>query len=467
MNQDLKLTIPGPDPLSAFKGLVKDGFLDYTGLLWKEHGDLACVNLGLRKFYLAVHPDAVEQINVTSSDKYDKGKSYDVVRKYLTGNGLISSTGELWKKQRKLMAPFFTPKGIQTYSEIMIHDAVELAHRWEKMDGEWVNMEEEMMRVAASIILKSMFSSELEEEALEMKACIEYMINFVTTQQQGLYFPTTVPTKRNRKYLNSRRKVHNYIERLIQGRKALPVEEWPSDLLSKLMLAKDEVTGAPMSDSLLKDESITMFFAGHETTARTMSNAWYALSRNPEVLVNLQLELDSVLQGRIPTVEDLRKLPYTLKIIKEVLRLYPPAPFYARDAIEDDVINGYKIRKGSAILMSPYYTHRHPEFWEDPLKFDPDRWEPEKEKSRHRHAYHPFSSGKRVCIGNNFSLLESHILLATLAQKFTPVLRHNFEITWEMKGTLSAKEGFPMKIVKRDTRHERYENKLEPLLHMD
>ena len=440
---------PGPNTFKAFSGLIKHGFLDYTGKIWKEHGDLVCINLGVRKLFLAINANSVQHINVKNGTNYDKLNSYDVVRKYLTGSGLISSTGEVWKKQRKLMAPFFTPAGIESYGDIMIRDAMEIANRWEDLNGSWVDMEEEMMRVAASIILKSMFSSELNDETLEMKECIEYMIYFVATQQQGIRMPISVPNKRNKKYTESRNKVHNYIEKIIKHRQSIPKEQWPEDLLSKLMLSKDEDTGNPLSDELLKDESITMFFAGHETTARTMSNAWYALAKNPEVANKLHEELDEVLGDRVPTLNDLRKLPYTLRTIKEVLRLYPPAPFYVRDAVEDDVIDGFKIPKGSSVLLSPFYTHRHPDFWEDPLKFDPDRWNPEQEKERHRYSYHPFASGKRVCIGNNFSLMESQILLAVLARKFSPKLKEGYEVTWEMKGTLSAKEAIEMKIEKR------------------
>lgn len=215
------------------------------------------------------------------------------------------------------------------------------------------------------------------------------------------------------------------------------------------MLAKDEETGEPMSEILLRDESITAFFAGHETTARTMSATWYALANNEEAANKLHEELDRVLGDRVPTVEDLYRLPYTLQVVKEVLRLYPAAPFYVRDAVEEDVINGIKIEKGAAIMLSPYYTHRHPDFWEDPLKFDPDRWTPENEAARHRYAYHPFATGKRICIGNNFSLLESHLLLAILGSKFAPKMKAGAAITWEMQGTLGTKEGFPMVIERR------------------
>ncbi len=442
---------PGPSIPSAFKGLSKHGFLDYIGNAWKDHGDFFKLNLGFRSLIFAMHPDVVQYVNITNSKNYDKVKSYNVVRKYLTGEGLVASTGELWKKQRKLMSPFFTPKGVQAYANIMIRDAVEISERWEELAkrGEELEMSEEMMRVTASIILKSMFSSELDEETLEMKECVEVMIKYATTKEQGLYAPDWVPTKRNKIYFRAKEKVHVYINRIIQQRKSIPTDQWPDDLLSKLMLTKDEETGEAMSENLLRDESITAFFAGHETTARTMSATWYALSMNPEAAKKLHEELDRELGEREPTVEDLFRLPYTLQVVKEVLRLYPAAPFYVRDAVEDDVINGHKVNKGTAIMLSPYFTHRHPDFWKDPLKFDPDRWTPEKEAARHKYAYHPFATGKRVCIGNNFSLLESHLLVAILAKKFAPQLRPNFDVTWEMQGTLGTKEGFPMKIIQR------------------
>jgi len=444
--------LPGPPVIKAFRGLIKNGFLDYINDAWKQHGDFFCLNLGFKSLYFAMHPDAVQHVNITNSKNYDKVQSYHVVRKYLTGEGLVASTGELWKKQRKLMSPFFTPKGVQVYASIMSRDAVEVAERWNELaqKGEEIEMSEEMMRVTASIILKSMFSSDLDEETMEMKECVEVMIQYATTQAQGLHFPDWVPTSRNKKYFKSREKVHIYINRIISERKAISPEEWPEDLLSKLMLAKDEETGEPMTETLIRDESITAFFAGHETTARTMSATWYALSKNPEVAKKLHEELDRELGDKIPGLEDLFRLPYTLQVVKEVLRMYPAAPFYVRDAVEEDVFNGYKIPKGTAIMLSPYYTHRHPDFWDNPNQFDPDRWTPENEAARHRYAYHPFATGKRICIGNNFSLLESHLLLAILARKFAPILRNNFDVTWEMQGTLGTKEGFPMLIVKRN-----------------
>jgi cytochrome P450 len=385
---------------------------------------------------------------VSNRLNYDKLQSYDMVRKYLTGDGLLSSRGDLWKRQRKLMAPFYTPKGVQIYAELMLKDGMRLLDRWSGMNGKTVEIGEEMTYVTASIILKAMFSMETDEAIISMKNAVETIIGFTGANQSGIILPLWIPTRTNRDYLKARKMVYAYINSVIAHRRALPETEWPNDLLSRLMQARDEETGEEMSANLLRDESITTFFAGHETTAKTMTFAWYALACNPHVADKLHAELDSVLGEKTPSMEDLHRLPYTLKVIKEVLRLYPPAPFYIRDAIAEDKIGAYTT-PAVGVLMSPYYTHRHPDFWENPLEFDPDRWSPELEAKMHPYAYHPFAAGQRVCIGNNFSLLESHILLALLAKQYAPRLQPGFSPQWVMRGTLGTANGFPMTIERR------------------
>jgi len=204
-----------------------------------------------------------------------------------------------------------------------------------------------------------------------------------------------------------------------------------------------------MSGTLLRDEAITTFFAGHETTARTLTFAWYALATHRRAAERLHDELDRVLgtQREAPTLEQLKQLPYTLSVIKEVLRLYPPAPFYARDAVEHDRLGGFDVQPGTSVVLSPYYTHRHPGFWEVAESFDPERWLEGREGEGR--AYHPFAAGARVCIGNNFSLLESHLLLAILARRFAPRLRPGYEAHWQMKGVLGLAGGLPMVIASR------------------
>jgi cytochrome P450 len=274
-------------------------------------------------------------------------------------------------------------------------------------------------------------------------------------RQIGPSVPLWVPTKQNRRYKELRDFTHGAIGDIIAARRAADPSTWPDDLLTRLMNARDEDTGEAMAETLLRDESLTIFFAGHETTARTMTFAWYALAANPEVEARLHEELDRELGGRVPTVEDLQRLPYTMGVVKEVLRLYPAAPFYLRDAFEADTISGFEIPPGAAVMLSPYYTHRHPDFWPDPERFDPDRWTPEHEAARHRYAYHPFAVGQRICIGNNFSLLETHLLLAVLAQHFAPRLRPGYEPQWEMKGVLGLANGLPMTIARRGAEGDR------------
>ncbi len=441
-------TMPGVNTWEALRGLSRLGFLDYVGELWHRHGDVFQLNILNRHMVVAIHPDAVRHVNVTNRQNYDKLQSYDVVRRFMTGHGLIASNGDLWRRQRKLMAPFYTPTGVQAYAEIMLRDGGRVLERWSQMSGSTVEIGEEMTYVTASIILRAMFSMETDEAIIRMKRAVETMIGYAGSNQTGILIPLWIPTRKNQDYLKARSLVHAYINEIIARRRLLPDADWPNDLLSRLMQARDEETGESMSAGLLRDESITTFFAGHETTARTMTYAWYALARHPHVADKLHAELDGVLGSRTPTLADLHQLPYTLQVIKEVLRLFPPAPFYIRDAVGDDTLGDFNTN-GLPVLMSPYYTHRHPDFWQDPLEFDPDRWEPGKEAAMYPYSYHPFAAGHRVCIGNNFSLLESHILLALLAREYAPQLPPGFSPRFVMGGTLATSNGFPMIIARR------------------
>lgn len=442
---------PGPSALSFVRGVRADGFLHHTGQLWRVHGDVFQVNVGGRRLLFAMHPDAVKQVNVTSRQRYDKVGSYDDVRRYLTGEGLVASTGELWRRQRRLMAPLFTTGGVRSYAELMLRDGQRLVERWEGLasQGAEVEIAEEMTQVTATIILRAMFSSETMESIHQMKSAVETMISFVNGRLTGLAWPLWMPTPKNQRYKAARALVHGSIAGLIAARRELDERQWPEDLLSRLMRLRDEETGEPMSETLLRDESITAFFAGHETTARTMTFTWYALAANPEVAGRLHRELDEVLGDRVPTVDDLMRLPYALSVVKEVLRMYPAAPFYARDAVKADEIGGFEVAPGTAVMLSPYYTHRHPGFWEDPEVFSPERWSREREAARHSHAWHPFAAGPRICIGNNFSLLESHLLLALLARRFAPRLRDDYTPRWDMQGVLGLRGGLPMVIAAR------------------
>ncbi|WP_342372773.1 cytochrome P450 [Propioniciclava soli] len=442
--------IPGPAPLSVLRGLSRRGFLDEMGHQWRTHGDTFAVRLGPQSMVLVVHPDAVRDVHLTRRRSFDKRKSYDGVRRYLTGDGLIASTGELWKRQRKLMAPFFTPRAVQTYADLMLADADRVVSHWRGLaaSGVTVDMGEEMMELTASIILRAVFSTAAEEDIVRLKSRVETMIRY-TTRRAVLPVPDWAPTPANRRYREARDEVHAYIDDLIAQRRAREAagEPVPDDLLGHLMAARDSDGGA-MRESLLRDEAITMFFAGHETTARTLAAAWAALAAHPDVADRLHAELDAELGEGPVTLEALKRLPYTLQVTKEVLRLYPAAPFYMRDAVEPVEIGGWDLTPGTAVMLTPYWTHRHPDFWGDPERFDPDRFTPEAEATRHPQAYFPFATGERVCIGNHFSLLESHLLLAVLARRFAPVVVGD-PPRWLMAGVLSPEGGLPTVIRER------------------
>ena len=307
-------TIAGPGPVAALTGIARHGFLDTVGDAWRTHGDIFRLRLGVGELVIAVHPDAVREENLTIRRAFDKRKSFDGVRRYLTGDGLIASNGDLWRRQRKLMAPFFTPRGVLAYAGIILADALRVEDRWASLaaTGETIDMGEEMMELTAAIIVRALFGTAADDEIVRLKGCVETMIRF-TTRRMGPHLPDWVPTRSGREYARARDEVHAYIRRIIAERRSL-ADPPTGDLLAKLMTARGE-DGEPMAESLLRDESITMFFAGHETTARTMAATWAALAANPEVEERLGAELAGVLGDREPTVEDLRNLPYALQVV--------------------------------------------------------------------------------------------------------------------------------------------------------
>jgi cytochrome P450 len=352
------------------------------------------------------------------------------------------------------MSSFFTPRSIEQYYPVIPAAAEATAQRWDSIakSGKPIDMGDEMTRVTACIILRAMFGMDISEERLrELEGDVEDMIMFVNRREaQPVKAPLWAPLPSHLRYREARARVHALIRDVIARRRAQPQASWPNDLLSKLMLARDEETGESMSDLLVHDESIGIFIAGHETTARTMAFLWYALHDNPRVAERLRAELDAVVPGdEPPTLEHLKRLPYTLQTIKEVLRLYPPSPAQPRDPVGDQILGDVHVPGGTFMLLFPFATHRHPEFWEEPDRFDPDRFLPDREEGRHPFAYFPFGGGQRICLGNNFAMLEAHILTALLARRFDARLVPGHRPQVEMGGTLVVPNGLPMLITPR------------------
>jgi cytochrome P450 len=400
----------------------------------------------------------VRQVLVTGRQGFDKLQSWESSRQLLLGDGLIASTGELWKRQRRLMSSFFAPRSIEQYYPVMLAEAEATARRWEAFaaSGRAIDVLDEMTRVTACIILRSMFGMDISEERLRsLEGDVESMILFLNHREMlPVKAPLWAPLPSHKRYHEARSRVHALIQEVIARRRAEPQDSWPNDLLSKLMSARDEKTGESMTDLLVHDESLGIFVAGHETTARTMAFLWYALHENPAVAARLHAELDAVLPpDQPPTLEQLKRLPYTMQAIQEVLRLYPPSPAQPRDPIVDQSLGSVRVQPGTYLLLFPYATHRHPEFWDEPDRFDPDRFLPGREEGRHPFAYFPFGGGQRICLGNNFALLEAHILTALLARRFSAQLVAGHEPRVEMGGTLMIRNGLPMRIRSRVGSH--------------
>ena len=444
----------GPGLLRIAWEVHNRGALQFFMDQWGAQGDLPHLRMGRHKLLLVIHPEHVREVLVTRRKAFEKQQSWEASRLLLLGDGLIASNGALWKRQRRLMSTFFTPRSIERYYPVMLAEAEETARRWEAAAraGEPIEMMDEMMRVAASVIVRSMFGTDVSDgRRHSLQGDVESMIKFTTRREMlPLKLPLWAPVRSHRSYQGARDRVHAFIREVVARRRGTPESRWPDDLLSKLMQARDAQSGEAMSDLLVHDESLGIFIAGHETTARTMSFLWYALHDNPHVAERVRAELDAVLPtDGPPTLEHIKQLGYTMRTIKEVLRLYPPSPHQPRDSHTDQVLGTQQVEAGTYVMVFPYATHRHPDFWDEPERFDPDRFLPEREEGRHSFAYYPFGAGQRICLGNSFAMLEAHILTALLAHRFTADLARGHRPRIESNGMLMVPNGMPMHVTPR------------------
>lgn len=409
-----------------------------------QRSDVCGFHLGPFPLVLFNRAEYVQSILVEHADDLSKGR---LIHHAFGGNGLFVSEGEFHRRQRKLMAPLFQPRHIAAYAETIVQYGERLQQEWH--DGAVVDLNQLMIAVTMSIIGKVLFDSDVFDKTDELGAAMavvnEEVVHRVTSPLQA---PRSWPTPRNLRVRRAVEVVQNHIQRLIDERRVGRTER--NDFLSTLLHATDE-DGKAMSDQQLMDECLTLFGAGHETTATALSWAWYLLCQHPEAYQKVQQEVDCVLDGRAPTYDDLAHLPYCLQVFKEALRLYPPAPA-VREALHDIEVDGYLVPKGYTIYILPYILHRKAEYFPDPETFDPERFTPEREKQLPRYAYLPFGAGPRICIGNHFALMEGHLLLAILAQRVSFTLVPGQTIEPDPKHHLTYSPGGKMEvIVKRRT----------------
>src|SRR5713101_1097587 len=442
---------PGPPTKSRgghFQELRRDA-LAYLMHLFRTYGDVVGLrSYGYRVFFIS-HPDLIEEVLVNQAKKFAKGRILKA-NKRLFGNGLLTSEGDFWLRQRRLAQPAFHRARVASYAETMVRFTERHLEGWR--DGEERDIHKEMMRLTLQIVAKTLFDADVEKDAPEVGRALEVLMELNSDFRRVIMIPAWLPTPLNVRTRFAVRRLDRIIYRIVEERRA-PGRD-AGDLLSMLLHARDE-DGSRMTDRQLRDEAITLFLAGHETTALVLSWTWWLLAQHPRVEAKLHAELDAVLGGRTPINADLPKLSYTGQVITESLRLYPAAWGLARVAIEDHQIAGYPVTKGMGVAMAQWVVHRDPRWYDAPEEFRPDRWEGDLLKRLPKFAYFPFGGGPRQCIGNAFALMEASLILATVAQKFRLRLVANHRVEPLASITLRPRHGVRVTLERRRTSNAR------------
>ena len=405
--------------------------------------------MGGQQMFLVNHPDHIRDVLVTHNSNFVKGRALQRAKRLL-GQGLLTSEGELHRRQRTLVQPAFRRQRIASYASVMVEHADRASNRWR--DGDTFDICQEMTRLTLGIVAKTLFDTDVQSEADEVgeaMTCIMRMFNL-------LMFPFAemlekLPLPQIRRYHQMHARLNSIIYRIIEERRRSGEDR--GDLLSMLLLAQDEEHGSGgMSDTQVRDEALTLFLAGHETTANALSWSWYLLSQHPEVERRLHAELKQTLQGRLPTMEDVPHLTYTEMVVAESIRLYPPAWAIGRRALVEHKIASYAVPANAIVLLSPFVTQRDARFFPEPARFDPERWTPEARQSRPQYSYFPFGGGARRCIGESFAWTETILVLATLASRWRAHLVPGNKIEPKALITLRPKYGMRVRAERWDGR---------------
>jgi cytochrome P450 len=434
---------PGPPPRFLIGNLPlfnADPLAIYTR--WaREFGDIFYYRAAWMDIYFLNHPDLIEQALVSQSQNFAKDKVIQNSRWFL-GAGLLTSEGSGWLRQRRLCQPAFHRERMASYGHTMSAYAEEMLTTWQ--DGEARDIHQEMMQLTMRIVAKVLFSVEVKEDTQRVAGALNVLMRH--TSGGRMILPPVVrhlPVPALMRVKRAVRELNEIVNRIIRERRASGQDT--GDLLSMLMAARDE-DGSGMTDRQLRDEILTFLLAGHETTAVSLSWTWYLLSQHPEVEHKLHQELSQALGGRTPQLENMSRLPYTDKVLKESMRLYPPAWSLARTVAKEIDIAGYRIPVGANVVMSQWIMHRDPRFFDQPEQFDPDRWTADLIQRLPKFAYFPFGGGPRLCIGASFAMMEANLLLATIAQRFQLHLVPGHPVEALPSITLRPKHGMRMSL---------------------
>jgi len=391
-----------------------------------RQGGVVPVQIGLARGHLVSDPALVRHVLLDNIDNYDKRTPAFEAMRVVVGNGLITSGGAFWKRQRRIAQPAFHGESVRHFAPVITRLAAETADEWERAAaaGGTVDACTDMMRVTLRIVAETLFGDDLAGDAAEINRVFPVILACLAARiASPIRPPVWLPTANNRRLRPALASLDTIVERLIATkRRRLTAGDAPQDghrdLLTMLMLARDAETGEAMSDAQLRDEVMTFMIAGHETTADALAWLWYLLDRHPDEQERLRDELRTATGGRPPTVEDLPQLPRMKAVFQETLRLYPPLWMFDRRALGPDDLAGTKVAKGDLVIFCPYAIHRLPELWSDPEAFRPERFEAGREEQKNKFAYLPFSAGPRTCIGNSFAIIEAQIIMGTLLSRF-------------------------------------------------
>ena len=424
---------PGPRPLPVVGNIfdLRDGGMMFCHIRhWRRWGDAIRYRFGPVRALAVTHPDAMRYVMIKNKANYIKGEGVESLR-WLTGQGLFTADGGLWTTQRRMMQPHFTASATRNYGPSMLAAVAETAARLEATPaGQEVDLSFEMMRFTMDVICRTMFSMSIAEGASRLSDAISETLGWVGARGLAiLRLHPKVPTPANRRFVRALAQIDAFLTELIHTRSRSGELGQRGDLLDLLLQASDPESGRGMSVQQLRDEMVTIFLAGHETTAVALVWAWSLIAQHRFARDEIEAELARVLAGREPTAADLPALGCTRRVLDETLRLYPPVWTSPREALAADEVAGYTVGPGDAVLPMIFATHRHPEFWPDPERFDPDRFAPALVEGRHPCAYLPFGAGPRVCLGMNFALQEMVLLVASVAQRVRMTLIPGQQLT--------------------------------------
>ena len=403
-------TLPGIG--DAYRLAFQDP-LNYFQDLQEKHGEIIRFKLGPVEAILVTSPDLVAQVAGRDVRTYKKGKNFTSTRLFL-GEGIFVAEGQKWRVHRRMMNPKFTEKEAKLYADIVTKTTSDTVDRWLKNGNEPFAMDYDMGHLAMTVIIKSLFGPGIDKEEKYGNA-VRTCLDFVMERGSNPFpLPMALPIKSHQKFKDAKQLLEDFIYESIEKAKKNPHGR---TLINDLLAAEDEESKVRLSEEEIKDQVLTIFLAGHETTALALSWGWYLLDQHPEIERKIRQEIAEVLGDREPVADDIAKLKYTRKVAMEILRLYPPVGVYPRQSLIKQKLGPYVIEKDEHIMLAPYLTHRIAEYWPKPNVFDPERFDDAVYSKQHPFAYFPFGKGRRICMGQHFAMMELVLVIATTLQK--------------------------------------------------